>query len=136
MPDPASSQQTDLSNIATALDPCDPIVHLSVGSNGEIVRVHEGILYKLSEYFKRAMKPEWKNSRSDPDTIDLSEDSKDAVSLYVKWLYSSHVSLPPLNKAPKDGLNWLKYEEICTLLAASYVFGERIIDVRFKNSIL
>ncbi|KAH7085459.1 hypothetical protein BKA63DRAFT_18377 [Paraphoma chrysanthemicola] len=79
------------------------------------------------------MKTEWKNLRSDPDSIDLSEDSKEVASLYVQWLYSGFISVPPLNKDPQHGLNKRKYNKICMLLATSFVFGEKIMDIRFKN---
>jgi hypothetical protein len=116
--------------------PRDTIIKLSVGPTQEVFNVHQGLLTKSSEFFKRAMKPEWAASRSDPHTIDLSEDSPETVTLYINWLYHPNI---------ETGLPTEKYNDTTTsripakgygVLAKAYVFGEKVMDTKFKTAVL
>ena len=120
--------------------PSDSIVKLKVTKrNGEteILNVHRGVLCKNSKFFQSAMKPEWTNLREQPDTIDLPDDSPETVRDYVRWLYSGNLSIK-LYKAGKDTVKKKaeKAEKVNVLLAEAYVFGEKIVDIKYKNKVM
>jgi hypothetical protein len=106
-----------------------------VSAEVETVNVHQGLLCKSSEFFKRAMKPEWASLREDPHTIHLSEDTIEVVILYVRWLYRPElqveVTMPEDNS---DACRGVQSEKLYTELAEAYVFGEKILDASFKNA--
>lgn len=102
-----------------------------------MLNVHQSLLCKSSEFFKRVMKPEWATLREDPNIIDLSDDATDVVSLYVLWLYYDDVRLKlsvPDDKSPAN-LS-LESEKVFVPLASAYVFGEKVMDSRFKNALV
>ena len=104
----------------------------------ETLSVHQGVLCKSSEFFRRMMKPEWTGSRDCPNTIELSNETGDTVSDYVKWLYGGIVPCI-LYKADKDDKREKVAEEaekVFVLLAEAYVFGEKILDSKYKNAVV
>ena len=68
------------------------------------------------------MKPEWADQREDPHTIDLSDEDLDVVRYYVQWLYSDKI---------EDSL-----DPTYVGLAKAYIFGDKRLDVSFRNAIL
>ncbi|EAT80612.2 hypothetical protein SNOG_12200 [Parastagonospora nodorum SN15] len=105
-----------------------------------ILEVHftgESLLGKSSEFFKRAMKPEWASLREDPDTIDLTDELSGPVLLYVRWLYSGElqVDIPAFRKGGAEE-NRTASEQAYKKLASAYLFGEMVMDVSFKNAII
>ncbi|KAF3032328.1 hypothetical protein E8E12_003575 [Didymella heteroderae] len=83
------------------------------------------------------MKPEWTELREQPDIIDLPDDSVQTVSDYIRWLYSDILPIKlynagkePREKAAKDA------EKVFVLLAEAYVFGEKIVDTKYKNVVI
>jgi len=82
------------------------------------------------------MKPEWASLREDPNTIDLSGDSTDVVLLYVRWLYSEEVQVE-ISKLDLDHeARCSAAEKAYIALSSAYVFGEKILDTKFKNAVL
>lgn len=71
-------------------------------------------------FFKAALKTEWDSSRKLPKVIDLAEDNPRAVHIYLQWLYTK--SLP----GTIDMLD----------LAKTFVFGEKIMDNKYKNQVV
>jgi len=75
----------------------------ATNENGEaaVFKVHQDILCRSSEFFRRAMKPEWTNNDvQDNRVIDLSEDSSEALHAYLNWLYFKYFNFnecPPGN---------------------------------------
>jgi hypothetical protein len=83
------------------------------------------------------MKPEWTDTQAGPNVIDLSDDPVDAVSDYIKWWY--YDTIPNKQYEAVADTREEKAEEaekVFVALAKSYVFGEKIIDVRYKNAVL
>jgi prefoldin beta subunit len=110
---------------------------LAVGATSEIFNVHQGLLCKSAEFFKRAMKPEWMEQRSDPHTIDLSEDCKETVTHYLQWLYTGGTPIRSLQGQVLEETDMVKIEtNVYMALARAYVFGEKVMDIDFKNTIL
>lgn len=118
--------------LATSL--CNRIIKLSVSvGNGTetetaqtvIVHVHKNILCRTSDFFKRATKEEWSKSRADPDTIDLANDDFEVVKAYAHWLYFQQPPAPITHCVTKF-----------PFLAKSYVFGEKVMDITFKNVVI
>jgi hypothetical protein len=56
------------------------------------MRIHQDVLSRNSEYFKRVIKPEWAELREDPDLIDMGPmHSAQQVKSYLHWLYSGYI---------------------------------------------
>ena len=81
------------------------------------------------------MKPEWANQKDDPKTLNLPEDSADIVTDYVKWLYLREIPIVPhianglAHKKRSD-----EAEQFFVQMTRAYIFGERIMDVKYKNA--
>lgn len=117
--------------------PCDTIIKLVVGAQLEAFNVHQGLLCATSEFFKRALKPEWTKQKTDPYTIDLSEDSREVVALYVRWLYRGELQLVGLHETAPDFEDTTAASgKVFNSLAAAYTYGEKIMDVKFKNAVV
>ncbi|KAH8730391.1 hypothetical protein GQ44DRAFT_644387 [Phaeosphaeriaceae sp. PMI808] len=125
------------------MEPSDTIIKLMVTQRtGDTValNIHRGVLCKSSVFFKSAMKPEWTNLREQQDIIDLPEDSVETVSDYIRWLYSDNIPVK-LHEAGEasEGTRKERAEEaerVYIQLAEAYVFGEKIVDVKYKNTVL
>lgn len=103
----------------------------------EILNIHRGVLCKSSGFFQSALKPEWSESREQPDVIDLPDDSVETVSDYIRWLYSGNLPIKIYNA---DGDTREKVaveaEKVFVLLAEAYVFGEKIVDATYKRTVI
>lgn len=118
--------------------PSDTIITLKVGdptSNTEALHVHRGVLCKNSEFFQKALQPEWTKSREHPDVIDLPQDTVQAVSDYIRWLYSGRIPVQ-LRKAGEGTETAEEAESVYVLIAEAYVFGEKILDAKYKNTMM
>ena len=100
------------------------------------LKVHHGVLCKSSKFFQNAVKPEW--THQEERVINLPEDLADTVISYVKWLYCDKLAISQV--LPPDALTPEKKTEekdkIYVLLAQAYVFGEKMMDVKYKNAVL
>lgn len=103
----------------------------------EVLNIHRGVLCKSSLFFQKAMKPEWTDLREQPDIIDLSGDSVQTVSDYIRWLYSDNMPIK-LYYADKSARKKVaeEAEKVFIMLAEAYVFGEKIIDTKYKNAVM
>ena len=108
------------------------------GCVGETIRlkVHRGVLCKSSKFFQNAVKPEW--THQEERVINLPEDLADTVISYVKWLYCDKLAISQV--LPPDALTPEKKTEekdkIYVLLAQAYIFGEKMMDVKYKNAVM
>ncbi|KAF5851405.1 hypothetical protein GGP41_004187 [Bipolaris sorokiniana] len=126
--------------MANDMEPSDPIVKLKVtkpAGDTENLNVHRGVLCKSSGFFRRATKPEWTELREQPDTIDLPDDSVQTVSDYIRWLYSGNTSIK-LYYVGEDKRERVaeEAEKVFVMLAEAYVFGEKIVDTKYKNAVM
>ncbi|CZT23336.1 uncharacterized protein RCC_09048 [Ramularia collo-cygni] len=96
------------------LDFSDDIITVLVGPEQEKFIVHAKQLQK-SPYFRNAMKETWLVD----GTISLPVDDPKIIRFYLHFLYASEV---PETSFPG--------------LAALYVYGERVVDLRFKDTII
>jgi len=81
------------------------------------------------------MKPEWANQKDDPKTLDLPEDSADIVTDYIKWLYLGEIPIGPgIANGVTDEKSSNEAERLFVPMTRAYVFGERIMDVKYKNA--
>lgn len=116
----------------------------------DTIKVHEKILCATSEFFKKATKSEWAESRPDPDTMDLTDDHPAVVKAYANWLYFRTLPTPDEHslangtfKADCEDEDMTKIDdnhdlmdETQIFLARAYVFGEKVIDNQFKDTII
>ncbi|KAI4657952.1 uncharacterized protein J4E78_006342 [Alternaria triticimaculans] len=121
------------------MDPKDSIIQLIVpncAGDTERLQVHRGVLGKSSEFFRRAMKPEWTDRKEDSKTLDLPEDSANIVTDYIKWLYDGEIPIGSraAHEATHDSSAG-EAEKFLAQLARAYVFAERIMDVKYKNAL-
>lgn len=101
--------------------------------------VHRGVLGKSSAFFQRALKPEWAVLRDQPDVIQLSEESIQAVKDYFSWLYTDSMPIQLYQYNSRNaGREQIAEaaEKVFVELAEAYVLAERIIDVGYKNAVL
>ncbi|KAL5371983.1 hypothetical protein PMIN06_012600 [Paraphaeosphaeria minitans] len=84
------------------------------------------------------LKPEWTGLRDCPNIIELPDDTVDTVSDYVKWLYAGSMPLTLYKAGAKDKREKVaeEAEKIFVLLAEAYVFGEKIVDTKYKNAVV
>ncbi|KAF1846051.1 uncharacterized protein K460DRAFT_313111 [Cucurbitaria berberidis CBS 394.84] len=123
------------------MEPRDKIIKLVVAntaSGTEVLNVHQGVLCKSSGFFKRAMRPEWLDLRESPDTIELPDDPLNTVSDYIRWLYTATMPLKLYRMRDEDTREKIaeESEKVFILLAQAYVFGEKIIDAKYKNTVV
>ncbi len=83
------------------------------------------------------MKPEWVDSRDDPRTIDLSDEDEKIASDYIEWLYSGFLPIKPSKYTTDTQETMAEFvEKIYVQLAEAYVFGEKIVDIGYKNVVV
>lgn len=98
------------------------IVAIHVGNTPEtLLHVHSTALSKSSEFFKNALKPEWRTDHTKP--IDMSDVDPAIFEGYCGWLYTGKIMHRENDQAH-------------TYLASLYVLGERLIDVTLQNSVV
>ncbi|KAF2869196.1 hypothetical protein BDV95DRAFT_499130 [Massariosphaeria phaeospora] len=105
----------------------DPIIKLSVREEKTIVSVHKSILCASSKFFQSATKSEWTELRTEAEPIDLGDDELEVVKLYAHWVY--------VGKLPTWD-NELDGNTVLTSLCKAYVFGEKIMDTKYKNMVI
>ncbi|KAF2121787.1 hypothetical protein BDV96DRAFT_639873 [Lophiotrema nucula] len=103
------------------------IIKVSVGEKSQTFNVHEAVLCASSQFFKNACKEEWASLRPDRNSLSLSHDDPADFEVYVYWLY--YGKLPTSRNAKPS-------EEENAKLFRSYVLGEQLLDVRFKNAVM
>jgi hypothetical protein len=86
-----------------------------------LLHIHADILTKSSEFFKNAMKPEWRTNATKP--IDMSDVELTVFEGYCKWLYTGKVVC-------------YEKDDCSQYLALLYALGERLIDTAFQDVIL
>ncbi|KAI4697865.1 uncharacterized protein J4E84_000998 [Alternaria hordeiaustralica] len=98
------------------------IVPIHVGNTPEtLLHVHSTALSKSSEFFKNALKPEWRTDHTKP--IDMSDVDPAIFEGYCGWLYTGKIMHRENDQAH-------------TYLASLYVLGERLMDVTLQNSVV
>ncbi|EMD61121.1 hypothetical protein GGP41_010024 [Bipolaris sorokiniana] len=119
------------------MEPRDPIITLNVKNSAggtESFHVHQGVLCKSSKFFQNAMKQEWTRLKDKPSVIDLPDECTETVKIYIEWLY---LDKNPIKRHKKGKeMQAGDSEKIYVLLAKAYVFGEKIIDPKYKNEML
>lgn len=97
----------------------DDLVQLKVDAVHATFNVHRKVLSASSKFFQAALKREWASSRSDPKIIDLSDDGYTIVHAYLHWLYTQQFITC-----------------IGGMLISAYIFGEKVMDIKYKNAVL
>ena len=124
--------------VTNRCSPTDTIIQLVVPSCAEetiSLNVHRGVLCQSSAFFQNALKPEW--TTQEERVIKLPEDSANTVIDYIKWLYYDEIETK-LDEASVDTREKqaVAAEKAFCLLADAYVFGEKIIDLRYKEAVM
>ncbi|KAK3615783.1 hypothetical protein LTR22_027303 [Elasticomyces elasticus] len=107
-------------------------VKLLVGPKSSPFTVHEELIHSRAAFFDAALKKCWTEGRS--GQVMMPEDEPDIIRLYVQYLYTSKIYLERTTTSAnlKSSDNLPEY----IVLAKAYVFGERIQDSEFKNSVV
>ena len=100
------------------------IVVGSVESEATFI-VHERLICETSEFVKRAMGGEWKESRQ--RLIRLPDQSPRVFHIYVQWLYL-HV-LPTRDDSEHS---YGEYDQ----LARAYILGDILLDTSFRDAVI
>lgn len=120
--------------LGEAFDLNSKILKVKAGQGDDAItmQIHQDVLSRNSEYFKRVIKPEWAELRDDPDVIDMGPThTAEEVKCYLHWLYPGTIPTRDF-----DNQNGTKSDPIWIDLATAYVFGEKILDDRYKRSVL
>jgi hypothetical protein len=99
-------------------------VILLVGKEQQEMLVHSNIISAHSDFFRTALKKEWKEGQT--RVIKLPEDDPDIVAQYLDFVY--HNRLVTQCKSQPDS-NYIN-------LALLYVYGERVLDTFIQNTII
>ena len=89
--------------------------------------IHEIVLCATSEFFRAAVKKEW--TRALPRVIHLPDEDVIVFKIYVTWLYSHKLAIRYPVRCESANRNW-------ELLTKSYLLGEKLIDTKFKDTIV
>ncbi|KAF2167897.1 hypothetical protein M409DRAFT_53847 [Zasmidium cellare ATCC 36951] len=104
------------------------IVTIIVGTdNVETFTTHTEVLKKHSPFFKAALDKKWQEGQS--LQIELAEDEVEVVEAYLGWLYDGKIDPPT---SPRKA----KADTTFPFMARLYVFGEKIQDTAFCNSVM
>lgn len=104
-------------------------ITVNVGEEGTSFVVHEAVIRKSSQFFDKAMKPEWASSRSDPRCVDLSDEKPEVFKVYLHWLYFK--TMPTVAVENKGAWN-PEY----VLLDKCHGMGDKTMDTGFRNAVL
>lgn len=112
------------------------MITLMVGTANEAVpiQVHQDILTRSSEFFARALKPQWADMRERPDRIELPAHLLKDVETYAHWLYSGKIPARCFNL--RQNFEDEESNPIWVDLASAYVFDEQILDRKYQRTIL
>lgn len=105
-------------------DPSESVI-LLVGKQQSQMLVHKGYISAGSEFFKAALKKEWKGGQS--RIVKLPEDDPDTVAQYLDFVYNKTLSTNFVTKC---------VQSTYIALANLYVFGERILNPTIQNTIV
>lgn len=111
------------------------------------LKIHHSVLVRSSEYFKRVLKHEWASLRDDPDTIDMGPThTAGDVKTYCNWLYSGKIPTRDFDDQGRAKSDYIFIDLVSPphpflhseLIpqATAYTFGEHIIDLSYKRSVL
>lgn len=89
--------------------------------------VHEDILCATSDFFKNAMKGQWKESTE--KLINLPNEESEIFAIYVHWIYSRTLPTRVDEPAAAGNEEYLK-------LAKAYGLADRLQDQLFKNAVI
>ena len=104
----------------------DSFVQVLVGQAETPFTVHKTLLCKSSDYFKAQLKPEWSGT-----PVKAPHDSQSAFNIYVNWLYSSKITTTATSTSNEE-----QHHAEWKALAESYVVGEVLLDIPFKDSVI
>ncbi|KAH8727133.1 hypothetical protein GQ44DRAFT_770569 [Phaeosphaeriaceae sp. PMI808] len=107
-------------------------VRIDVGIGNELTtyKVPAEILFRRSEFFKRAIHGKWKEAVN--KIVKFPEDNPEIFEFYIHLLYTGQLPRIP------DGIytDGNIYEEVSAILCHLYVFAEKVHDVKAKNAII
>jgi hypothetical protein len=97
-----------------------------MGAEPKPITIHQAVLRSSSEYFKRAMRPEWSSQRPEPHSSSFCDDDPGVFRLYGHWVYFRTLPIS----------HTMDPADIFVELARAYVLGEKLIDAKFKDAII
>lgn len=112
---------------------------MGVGTTEAVaLNVHRGNLSKSSEYFRNMLKPEWASMRDEANTIHLNDDCATTVKAYTTWLYTDTVpwDMDSIGRPRQREERAQEAEKVYIELAKAYVYGEKIMDTKYKNMVV
>ena len=113
---------------------CGKMMKLVLGTGDEVITIpiHQEVLTRSSEFFKKSVKPEWTVMRDEAECIDTTAHAPEVVKAYTYWLYTGKILARDI-EPPHEG------EDIHSIwrdLANAYVFGEEYMDDSYQRVIL
>lgn len=105
----------------------DIIVFNVGGTPTKKFSIHESIISPRSEFVRLSLKDGWKEGVE--RVIMLPDDDPDVFALYQHWLYNGALR----TSGSEIGI---KFEYEYEFLVKAYIFGDKMIDVDFKDSMI
>lgn len=104
-------------------------IRVLVGPERKCFYIHASTLTASSEFFKSALKDEWRKNEN--DAIDLPDHSEECFYSYAQWLYSGSL-VAPTGESDVDETTDPEYVPLGKL----YALGEHLIDTTFKDCVI
>ncbi|MCJ1348330.1 hypothetical protein MMC31_006561 [Peltigera leucophlebia] len=104
------------------------VIRVVVGSDPLVtLHVHENVICASSDFFKAAMRSEWKESKE--RSIEFKDDDPETFEIYLHWLYCGTVPTRDDEEEPTSDVEYLQ-------LGKAYVLGDKLQDGTFKDVII
>jgi len=108
---------------------CTDVIDIYVGPEKECFRLYRPLIVNSSDYFKKALKHEFRESET--RRFDLVEDDADTFAIYAHWVIWKELAVK-LDKSETGENGRTEFQQ----LAYAYVLGDKLQDTRFRNSII
>jgi hypothetical protein len=108
----------------------DSLITLLVGPEEQKMVVHEIYLSRDSSFFKAALKKQWTEGQT--RVIKLPEESPELMQHYVEHVYGDELPTHSLTHGDSCTIEDTHYN----MLAQLYILGERMLNVKYQNTII
>lgn len=92
--------------------------------------VHEELLKKHSEFFRSALKKEWREGHSQSIALDDEADDPEIFAIFYHFLYTGQIFSS--KSGDSEDTNW---DEEWDRLADAFLLGDKLLSTSFKDAV-
>ncbi|KAF2167852.1 hypothetical protein M409DRAFT_21999 [Zasmidium cellare ATCC 36951] len=107
-------------------------IKAGTGEGQQTFSIHEDVIKENSPFFRAALDKKWKEGQA--RAVELPEDSPEVVAAYVDWCYSKEIMCKKAGSSNEYTRLDIHREQ--WILAELYVFGEKVQDDSFCDSVM